>query len=408
MMPELSEPELPLPYRRDPACPFDPDKEFSRLRADEPISRISLNGGDQTWLITRFADAKEILADLRFSSELTPMGIVLPDPENRTLAEELKDRQPGTFIEYDPPEHTRLRRMIAGEFSETRMRALRPRVEEIVEERLDAMAAAGSPVDLVEVFALPVPTTITCELLGLEPEYTFDFAGLTAIMTDVMAPIETLIPARDEMRAHMRALVERIRRNPTADNMIGRLILANGDGVSDDELTGIALLFLVAGHETTAMMLGIGTLALLHNPDQLALLRADPSIVEDAADELVRYISIPNHGEVRTALEDIEYNGVTFKQGDQVLISLPSANRDEDRWTDPDRLDFTRKPKTHLAYGHGIHYCIGKSLAKLEMHVAYPALLRRFPGLRLAVPFEEVPFRWSNVTHGVHALPVAW
>jgi cytochrome P450 len=400
--------ELPLPYRRDPACPFDPDKEFSRLRAEEPISRVALNGGDTAWLITRFADAKEILADPRFSSELTPMGIVLPDPENRTLAEELKDRQPGTFIEYDPPEHTRLRRMIAGEFSETRMRALRPRVEEIVNEHLDAMEAGGSPVDLVPVFALPVPTTVTRELLGLEPEYDFDFAGLTAIMTDVMAPIEQLIPARDEMRGHMRALVSRIRANPTPDNLIGRLMLANGDKVSDAELTGIALLFLVAAHETTAMMLSIGTLALLHNPDQLALLRANPEIIDDAADELVRYISIPNHGEPRTALEDVEINGITIKRGDTVVVSLPSANRDEERWTDPDKLDFTRPPQTHLAYGHGIHYCIGKTLAKLEMNVAYPALLNRFPNLRLAVPFEDIPFRWSNVTHGVHALPVAW
>jgi cytochrome P450 len=400
--------ELPLPYRRDPACPFDPDKEFSRLRAEEPISRVSLNGGDTAWLITRFADAKEILADLRFSSELTPMGIVLPDPENRTLAEELKDRQPGTFIEYDPPEHTRLRRMIAGEFSDTRMRALRPRIVEIVNDHLDAMEAAGSPVDLVPVFALPVPTTITRELLGLEPEYDFDFAGLTAIMTDVMAPIEQLIPARDEMRSHMRALVSRIRANPTSDNLIGRLMLANGDAVSDAELTGIALLFLVAAHETTAMMLSIGTLALLHNPDQLAILRANPEIIDDAADELVRYISIPNHGEVRTALEDVTINGITIKRGDTVVVSLPSANRDEERWTDPDRLDFTRPPQTHLAYGHGIHYCIGKSLAKLEMNVAYPALFNRFPNLRLDVPFEEVPFRWSNVTHGVHSLPVAW
>ncbi len=399
--------ELPLPYRREPSCPFDPDKEFTRLRAEEPISRIPLNGGDTAWLITRFADAREVLSDDRFSSELTPMGIVLPEPENRTLAEELTSRQPGAFIEYDPPEHTRLRQLVNGEFSAQRMRALQPRVEQLVEEALDAMEAAGPPVDLVQMFALPIPTAIIGEMIGMPSEMMFDFPGLSQIMTDVMAPVEKLIPARDEMRAQMADLVARQRHDP-GDNMLGRIIRQHGDAVDDAELAGIALLFLIAGHETTANMLGIGTAALLHNPDQLALVRDNPDLVENAVDEIVRYVSIPNHGEIRTAMDDVTIGGTLIEKGDQVLISLPSANRDEARFVDPDRLDVTRPPKTHLAYGHGIHYCVGRPLARLEMHVAFPALLRRFPTLRLAIPFEEVAFRWSNVTYGVHSLPVAW
>lgn len=398
---------LPLPYRRDPACPFDPDREFGRLRAEEPVVRVSLSGGGTVWMITRFADAREVLSDPRFSSELTPLGIALPEPGNRTLAEELRSRQPGTFIECDPPEHTRLRQMVAGEFTAHRMKQLRPRVEEIVAERLDAMAAAGPPVDLVAAFALPVPSTITCELLGLPTEGMFDFPRLTQVMTDAMASIETMIQARDAMRAGMREMIGRQRRQP-GDTLLGRLIAGYGDRVTDEELVGIGNLVLIAGHETTAQMLGIGTLALLENPDQLALLRDDPALLESGIDELVRYVSIPNHGEIRTATEDVIVNGTLIARGEQVLVSLPSANRDADRFAEPDRLDVTRPMRPHLAYGHGIHHCIGRSLARLEMHVAFPALLRRFRTLRLAVPFDAVPFRQSNITYGVHALPVAW
>lgn len=397
---------LPLPYRRAPGCPFDPDPEFAELRGTQPVSRISINGGDEVWLITRFDDARQVLGDARFSSELTPLGIVLPKPEDRTLAEELRSQQPGTFIECDPPEHTRLRRMIAGEFTEQRMRALRPRFAEIVEERLDAMVAAGPPVDLVALFALPVPSTLICELLGLDTD-AFDFAGLTRIMTDVMSSLETLIPARDALRAGMRAHVATTRADP-GDNLLGRVIRRYGAEATDEELVGIGNLLLVAGHETTANMLGIGTLALLRNPEQLARLRDDPTIVDAAVDELVRYVCIPHHGEIRTATADVLVNGTMIRRGDQVLVSLPSANRDPARFTRPDELDFDRPRQTHLAYGHGIHHCVGLPLARMEMNIAFPALLKRFPALTLAINFDEVSYRRSNVTYGVHALPVAW
>ncbi|MGW1108979.1 cytochrome P450 [Streptomyces sp. NPDC002540] len=400
-------PALPLPYRRDTKCPFSPDPEFRRLRAEHPISRIPLNGGDEVWLITRFDDARKVLADPRFSSELTPDGIVLPDMENRTLADELRSRQPGTFIEYDPPGHTRLRQMVAGEFSARRMAELRPRVEEIVTERLDAMQAAGPTVDLVEMFALAVPSKVTCELVGVPAESRFDFPRLTRIMTDVMSDLETLIEARDTLRAGMRELVTHNRQNP-GDNLLGRLIRRHGDNVTDEELVGIGNLLLVAGHETVAHMLGIGTVALLQHPEQLKMLRTGDENVENAIDELVRWVSIPNHGEIRTATDDVTISGARIRKGEHVLVSLPSANRDESRFPDADRLDFTRPPRTHLAYGHGVHYCVGVPLARLEMHIAFPALLRRFPTLRLAIPFDDVPFRRSNITYGVHSLPVSW
>jgi cytochrome P450 len=397
---------LPLPYRRAAGCPFDPDPEFAELRDTRPVSRVSINGGHEVWLVTRFDDARQVLGDARFSSELTPLGIVLPEPEDRTLAEELRSQQPGTFIECDPPEHTRLRHMIAGEFTEQRVRALRPRFAEIVEERLDAMVAAGPPVDLVALFALPVPATLICELLGLDTD-GYDFAGLTRIMTDVMSSLETLIPARDALRAGMRAHVVATRADP-GDNLLGRVIRRYGADVTDEELVGIGNLLLVAGHETTANMLGIGTLALLRNPEQLARLRDDPTIVDTAVDELVRYVCIPHHGEIRTATADVLVNGTLIRRGDQVLVSLPSANRDPARFTRPDELDFDRPPRTHLAYGHGIHHCVGLPLARMEMNIAFPALLKRFPTLELATSFDEVSYRRSNVTYGVHSLPVSW
>ena len=398
---------LPLPYRRDPECPFVPDAELALLRRRSALSKVSINGDSEVWLVTRFDDAREVLGDRRFSSGLTPLGIVLPEPENRTLAEELQSQQPGTFIECDPPEHTRLRRMIVDEFSADRMEELRARVEAVVGGCLDRMEAAGPPVDLVDFFALPFPSTIIRELLGVPDDMDFDFAGLTRVMTDVMSSLETLIPVRDKLRASMRAVVADSRRNPR-DNILGRLVRSYGSEVTDEEMVGIGNLLLVAGHETTANMLGIGTLALLRNPDQLALLRDVPALVGRAVDELVRYVSIPHHGEIRTAVDDVCINGTQIRRGEQVLVSIPSANHDETRFAHPGRLDFTRPDRRHLAYGHGVHYCVGVPLARLEMHVAFPALLNRFPTLRLDIPFDRVPYRRSNVTYGVHELPVSW
>jgi len=353
------------------------------------------------------ADAREALSDPRFSSELTPLGLVLPPSGDRTLSEELRFRQPGTFIECDPPEHTRLRQMVANEFTAKRMKEFQPRVEEILHECLDALEAGGPTVDLVKSFALPFPSKVICELLGMPFDETFDFAGRTQIMTNVNAPLEQLIEARNALRGRMRDVVSEHRRAP-GDSLLGRLIRDHGDQATDEELVGIGNLLLVAGHETTASMLGIGTPALLRNPDQLALLRDDPAIVEDGIEELVRYLSIPNHGEIRTALEDLTINGQLIRQGEQVLVSIPSANRDELRFPDPDRLDLRRPPRANLAYGYGLHYCVGTALARMEMQLAFPALFRRFPELRLAVPFESIPFRRSNVTYGVHSLPLTW
>ncbi|MBO0867630.1 MAG: cytochrome P450 [Micromonosporaceae bacterium] len=398
----------PLPYRRNPHRPADPADELRELCASQPIPRVPLSSGTLAWLVTRYEDARRVLADPRFSSNLTMPGTALPEPGQRTLAEELQDRQPGTFLEYDPPDHTRLRAMVAGEFTSGAMQRLRPRIEAIVRECLDQTQAAGPPADLVETFALPVPSQVICELLGVPLDDGFDFAGHTVVMTDLMATAEQSLAARDAMRGYMRELVAKHRRNP-GDTILGRLIRAHGDEVTDEELVGIGNLLLIAGHETTAMMLGLGTLVLLQHPDQMALLRDDPSLVPSAVEELLRYVSIANHGAIRTAVEDIEVSGQLIHKGDAVAVSIPMVNRDGKRYAEPDRFDVTRAAKrSQLAFGYGIHHCVAAPMARLELQIAYPALLARFPALRLAVAVEQVPIRTSNATHGVFALPVSW
>lgn len=403
---EVAQP--PVIYRRHPGRPADPADELRELCARRRIPRVPLTSGTMVWLVARYADARKVLADPRFSSELTTPGTALPPPGQRTLAEELRDRQPGTFLEYDPPDHTRLRALVAGEFTAGAMRRLRPRIEAIVEECLDETERAGPPVDLVRTFALPMPSRVICEMLGVPLDDDFDFAGHTLVMTDLMATAEQSLAARDAMRGYMRQLVARHRGNP-GDNILGRLIRNHGDELTDEELVGIGNLLLIAGHETTAMMLGLGTLVLLQHPDQLALMRDDPSVVPAAVEELLRYVSIANHGAIRTATEDVEVGGELIRKGDVVAVSIPMVNRDETRYPDPYRFDITREAKrSQLAFGYGIHHCVAAPMARLELQIAYPALLRRFPTLRLAVPVEEVPVRTSNATHGVFALPVTW
>ncbi|MFI9638187.1 cytochrome P450 [Nocardia sp. NPDC051929] len=401
--------ELPsLPYRRNPRRPWDPADELLELCAAQRVPRVELTSGTPLWLIARYDDARCVLSDSRFSSNLTAPGTALPKPEEQTLEQKLKSRQPGTFLEYDPPDHTRLRGLIAGEFTTGAMHKLRPRIEAIVDRCLDATEAAGPPVDLVQEFALPMPSQVICELLGVPFEGEFDFVGHTIVMTDTMAPPEKLLTARDEMRNYMRELVVKHRRDPK-DNLLGRLVRDHGKGITDEELVGIGNLLLIAGHETTAMMLGIGTLVLLQHPVQMDMMRKDPSLVVPAVEELLRYTSIANHGAIRTATEDVEVGGQLIKKGDAVAVSIPLVNRDQTRYEDPHRFDITREPKgSQLAFGHGIHHCIAAPMARLEMQIAFPALLRRFPALSLDVPLEYIPIRKSNVTHGVFALPVSW
>jgi cytochrome P450 len=314
----------------------------------------------------------------------------------------------GMFIGMDPPEHTRYRKLLTGQFTVRRMRELGPRITEIVTERIDAMLAAGTSADLVTTFALPVPSLVICELLGVAYDDRDGFQEWTARMLDLETPLDEIRQAHMSIRGFMQKLVTAKREHPT-DDLLSGLIHGDADpALTDDELVGISTLLLIGGHETTANMLGLGTFALLEHPDQLAALRADPTLIDGAVEELLRYLSIVQFGVSRVAVEPVELAGHQIPAGATVMISLPETNRDAGHWDDPSLLDLTRHRSPHLAFGHGVHQCLGQQLARVEMSIAFTELLRRLPDLRLAVPSEEVPLRTTMINYGVGALPVAW
>jgi cytochrome P450 len=398
-------PSAPVHIRRDQ---FDPVAELSAMRAEAPISRMTLPWGAQVWLATRAQEVRQVFGDTaNFSNDAgMPRGPV--QGANSTPEEGNTERRndSGFLLGYDPPDHTRLRKLLTAEFTVARMRRLRPRVEAIVTEHLDAMADAGSPADVVTAFALPVPSLVICELLGVPYSDRDEFQRLSRARLDMSVAMEERVAAGDEARAYMSGLIAEQRRSP-GDAMIGMLVREHGDEIGDNELTGVADLLLLAGHETTSNMLGLGTLLLLRRPDQLAAI-LDPERLDTAVEELLRYLSVVHTVMPRTAIRDVEVGGQLIKAGEPVFLSLPAANRDPALGDDMDEVDLTRKITSHLAFGHGIHHCLGAPLARMEMRIAYPALFQRFPGLRLDMPFEQVDFRAFAVIYGVGSLPVAW
>jgi cytochrome P450 len=395
----VGEPLTSLPTKRDNH--FDPPADLLRIR-DEPVHRLTFPDGDAGWLVTGYAAARTVLADPRFSvrqelrSELISRG---------TTPQREEPAQPGFFARMDPPEHTRYRRLLTAHFTVRRMNRLTERVGQITNERLDAMERLGPPVDLVEQFALPIPSLVICELLGVPYADHEFFQRHSATMVALDIAPEKVAAAMRALLEHLGALVVAKRAEP-ADDLLS--LLAADDGLTDLEVVNMALLLLVAGHETTANMLALGTYALLRHPEQLALLRSDPSLIDGAVEELLRYLSIVHFGVRRVALEDVELDAVTVNAGDTVVVSLPVADRDPARHADPDTLNLARPAGGHLAFGHGVHQCLGQQLARIELRVGYGELLRRFPSLRPAAPPDDVPMRENTAAFGVRILPVTW
>jgi cytochrome P450 len=402
-------PPLPeeLTERTDP---FDLPPALVALGERAPVNRMTMPTGDPFWLVSGYAEARVVLSDPRFSSDrFRNEGMVRHVPEE--YRERLRDEKvrAGSFISMDPPEHTRYRRLLTGQFTVRRMRELGARIEEIVTGRLDAMLANGNTADLVPEFALPVPSLVICELLGVRYDDRAEFQRRTATLLKMHVPIEEVLETGDALRAFMRKLIADKRANPTDDLISGLIHHAGADpALTDDELVNIANLLLVAGHETTANMLALGTFALLERPEQLAALRDDPSRIDDAIEELLRYLSIVHLGLFRFPKEDVEVGGALIPAGATVVISVLAANRDSAHWPHPEALDVTRARGPHLAFGHGVHQCLGQQLARVEMTVGFSHLLRRLPNLRLAVPAGRIPLRTDMFVYGVHSLPVTW
>jgi cytochrome P450 len=382
---------------RDPDDPINPAPVLARIRAEQPVFGMQLphptGGSVRMWLITKYSDARELLSSRETSNSLGHSASAAA--------------QPGFLTSLDPPDHTRIRRMLTKEFSMRRLTAMRPRIEEIATSFLDAMEAAGPPADLMRSFALPLPSLVICELLGVPFEDQAEFQRRSDTMLDMSVTPEQQAHNTREMNAYMQSLVQRHRRNP-GDDILGMLIRDHANDLTDEELVGIGNILLVAGHETTANTIGLGTLLLLRHPDQLAQVRDDPELISTAVEEILRYLTIVDTGNPRIILKDMTIGGQLLLAGDVVMVSLPSTNRDPDFMADADVLDLTRQPQAHLTFGHGIHQCLGQQLARLEMSVALPALLQRFPNLSLAASETELTFRADGPINGVRALPVTW
>ncbi|MFD8492871.1 cytochrome P450 [Amycolatopsis sp. NPDC059657] len=393
-------PATTLPAERG-SCPFAPPPAYDDARRTEPVKRMSLWNGEPCWLVTGYEENRIVLQDRRFSADARNAGFPFLSPGRRQL---LTKAQP-SFLRLDDPEHARLRRMLTGDFIVKRAQAQQPQVQAIVDDVLDRMLAKGEPADLVRDFALPVPSRVICLLLGVPYADHEFFERTSSVLVDLTTPPDQVKQAQGEIRAYLDELVEAKRRHPD-DTLLGKLV-ARGE-LSQTECAAMALVLLVAGHETTANMISFGMLALLRNPEQAALLRAEPERIGSAIEELLRYLSVVHFGLPRTTLEDVELGGQLIRAGEGVLCMISAANRDESLFTDPERFDITRDSRRHLAFGFGVHQCVGQPLARVELRSALGTLLRRLPDLRLAVPDDQLEYRTDKAVYGVREMPVLW
>ncbi|MFE7116155.1 cytochrome P450 [Streptomyces sp. NPDC057654] len=388
---------MTLPTARPSGCPFAPPPELTEAHQRGPVTPLIHPGGVPGWLITGYDQVRSVLADSRFSARKELMNVV---------DFEIPPAPPGEFLLTDEPQHSRYRKPLVGKFTVRRMRMLTERIEQVTADCLDAMEKAGPPADLVTAFAKPIPAIVICELLGVPYEERGSFQKQVESFMSGETTDEELIAAYTATQEYLAELVAAKRAHPT-DDVLSELTDSDSD-LDDEELRGISLILLAAGLDTTANMLSLGTFALLQHPAQLAALRADPTLTGQAVEELLRYLSVAKSF-MRTALVDVELGGRTIKAGTTVVLSYHTANRDPERFPDPDVLDLGRKFSGHLAFGHGIHQCLGQQLARVEMGVAFTALFKRFPTLRLAVPAEDVALRPETADiYGVKSLPVAW
>ncbi|MEU3301048.1 cytochrome P450 [Streptomyces sp. NPDC006678] len=379
----------------------DPHTTYARLREAGPVHRVTGPDGSPVWVVTRYADVRQLLADPRLSLDKTHRlpehysGFTLPPALDANL------------LNMDPPDHTRIRRLVTKAFTPGRVERMRPGIQALAEQLLDAVADRGRA-DLVAAYAAPLPITVICDLLGVPHDSRRDFRDWTDAL---VAPDPTNPGAAKQavvaMLAYFPRLIADKRRMPGNDLLTDLIdVRDDGDRLTEDELTSLAFLILVAGYENTVQLIGTAVLALLDHPDQLAALRDDPARIDDAVEEIARYDGPALLAIRRFPTQDVEAGGVTIPAGETVMLSLASANRDPARFPEPDRLDLDRRENGHLALGHGIHYCVGAPLARLETRIAVSTLLRRFPALELDVPRDDLRWRPSMRARGLVALPV--
>ncbi|MFE0019913.1 cytochrome P450 [Amycolatopsis sp. NPDC059021] len=397
---ERAVPKLPWPVPR--VDPLGLPTAYSRLLADKPVSRVRLATGNEAWLVTKHRDVRAVLLDDRFSADAS-----LPNYPIRSQAGNLSVLG-RTFVRMDPPKHTTYRRMLGGDFSLKRIRELWPRIERIVEESFEHLAAQPRPADFVRDFALPIPSRIICSMLGVPYADHAHFQRLSTELIDHSLPRQRNLDAGGALNDYLTGIVAAKEADP-GDDILTKLIGQYRRGVLErSEIADISLLLLVAGHETTANMITLGTMALLRDRGKVEMLLARPDLLENVVEELLRYLTVFQLGMGRVALADAEVGGVTIPAGSGVLVLLQTANRDEDVFADPAELDLYRETKQHVAFGYGVHQCLAQNLARAELQVVFGRLFQRFPGLRLAKPIEEIPFREALTVYGAFEMPVTW
>jgi hypothetical protein len=406
--------ELPaFPMQRAAGCPFDPPPGYRKLQAEAPISQVRLWDDSTAWLITRYEDQRNLLGDRRVSVDIMHPGFphITPGEASRANTTAPLQQAPRVFATLDDPEHARIRRMVTAPFAIKRVEALRPAVQRIVDGLIDDMLAGPKPVDLVEAFTLPVPSLVICEMLGVPYTDHDFFQHNSKIIVSRESSPEAEREARGNLVDYLDELITEKLANP-AEDLLSKLAteqVATGE-LTRRDLAVLGMFLLAAGHETTANMIALGTLALLEHPDQLADLRQtdDPKLVAGAVEELLRYLNVLHMGRRRVALADIEIGDQLIKAGDGMIMALDVGNRQDDVFPDPDQLDIHRDARGHLAFGFGVHHCLGRPLASVELQVVYNTLYRRIPQLRLAVDLADVPFKHDGLVYGVYELPVTW
>jgi cytochrome P450 len=392
-----------FPFKR--TCPFDPPPQYAEARAAGPVCPVTLWNGKRAWLVTRHAEIRQVLSDdVRFSGRMAN-----PDFPAITPARVMVDRNERAFVGMDNPEHDAYRRMFTREFSIRRLQALTPRIAAIAEGLIGDLVAQGPPADLIPTVAVKFPSLVMSALFG-SPYEDSEFIIRCAVARHglTQTPADAEDKAR-ELAAYVRRLIDHKEANP-GDDMVSRIIEehVNAGRLSKEDFAEIGAMILRAGHDTTTNMIGMGTLLFLQNDELRRTLVEQPALIDGVVEELLRFVSPVQFSPRRVALEDVEIGGVKIPKGDGLFMLLGSANRDETMFEEPDTIDPHRDASRHLAFGYGIHQCLGQMLARFELQIMYEVILRRLPSLRLAVSLDEIRFKHDMQIYGVHNLPVTW
>jgi cytochrome P450 len=400
--------EIPdYPMARNQGCPFAPPPDVMALAQERPLSRVRIWDGSTPWLITGYEQVRELFSDSRVSVDDRVPGF----PHWNAGMLSTVHKRPRSVFTADGDEHTRFRRMLSKPFTFRRVEALRPTIQQLTDDHIDTMLAGPQPADVVAAIALPVPSLVISQMLGVPYEDAEMFQHHANVGLARYAAAEDTMKGAMSLHKYLAQLVEAKMENPAEDAVSDLAERVKAGELSVKEAAQLGTGLLIAGHETTANMIGLGVLALLQNPDQAVVIRdaEDPKILANAVEELLRYLSIIQNGQRRVALEDIHIGGETIHANEGIIIDLAPANWDADAFAEPDRLYVHRAgADRNVAFGYGRHQCVGQQLARAELQIVFQTLLRRVPTMALGVPFEDIPFKHDRLAFGVYELPVTW